>query len=85
MKSGETLEKSKNIDIVVFDKTGTLTEGKPQVTDVIALETSQTKDHILTLGSTLSKNSHHPLSQAVTQYTDDLVDMIQIHDFQEIS
>ena len=37
IKSGEVLEKSKKIDVVVFDKTGTLTEGKPKVTDVLVM------------------------------------------------
>ncbi|MBM5782832.1 MAG: HAD-IC family P-type ATPase, partial [Pelagibacterales bacterium] len=37
VKSGEALEKLKDIDVVVFDKTGTLTLGKPQLIDVFLL------------------------------------------------
>lgn len=70
IKSGETLEKSKTIDVVVFDKTGTLTEGKPQVTDLIAVDWKESS--ILAVATALSKNSHHPLSQAVVQYSEEL-------------
>ena len=40
IKSGEVLEKSKKIDVVVFDKTGTLTQGKPKVTDIVSLKSN---------------------------------------------
>lgn len=35
------------VSTVIFDKTGTLTKGKPEVTDIIALE--GTKDELLSL------------------------------------
>ena len=35
IKSADILEKIKSIDTIVFDKTGTLTSGKPQVRDLI--------------------------------------------------
>ena len=38
IKSAEALEITHSIDTVVLDKTGTVTQGKPVVTDVIALE-----------------------------------------------
>jgi Cu+-exporting ATPase len=41
IKGGEALETAHKINAVVFDKTGTITEGKPEVTDVIVLETNK--------------------------------------------
>lgn len=38
IKGGESLETAGRIDILAVDKTGTLTEGRPQLTDVIALQ-----------------------------------------------
>lgn len=83
IKSGETLEKSKKIDVVVFDKTGTLTQGKPQVTDVVAVDGDDME--IVAMGAYLSASSHHPLSQAVVLYAGDAVSSITLDAYQEIS
>ncbi len=65
-KSGEALEAMGKVNVIVFDKTGTLTEGKPQVTDVIALAGSD-ENRILQLASAAEKNSEHPLAKAILQ------------------
>lgn len=82
IKSWATLEKSQKIDAVVFDKTWTLTTGKPQVTDVISLK--GTASQILDLAVSLSRQSHHPLSQAVVAHTNNQ-NYLDLVDFQEIS
>ena len=38
IRSGEALERAYKLDTIVLDKTGTLTRGKPQVTDVVAVD-----------------------------------------------
>ncbi len=38
IKNAESLERAAHIQTVVLDKTGTITEGRPAVTDVVALE-----------------------------------------------
>lgn len=64
IKSGEALETAHKIGTIVFDKTGTITEGKPAVTDVLALG-DMTKDELLRLAASAERGSEHPLGQAI--------------------
>jgi len=64
IKSGEALENARRITTVVFDKTGTLTEGKPKVTDVVALAKIARKD-LLRYAAIAEKRSEHPLADAI--------------------
>lgn len=64
IKDAATLEQASKIQAVVLDKTGTLTEGKPKVTDVIALSPFS-EDDILRLEGAAEAKSSHPLSKAV--------------------
>ncbi len=68
IKSAEALEIAHKIKTIVVDKTGTITEGKPSVTDVRPI--NPMKDyHLLALAASIEKNSEHPLSEAVCEYT----------------
>jgi len=63
-KGGEHIEIAGKVNTIVFDKTGTLTEGKPAVTDIIALD--QMDNHeLLRLAAIAEMGSEHPLAQAV--------------------
>ncbi len=64
IKSGEALENARRITTVVMDKTGTLTEGKPKVTDVVALGKTARKD-LLKYAAIAEKRSEHPLADAI--------------------
>lgn len=66
LKSGEALEQAKNIDTIVLDKTGTITQGKPQITDIVALTVSS--QELLALTMALEKASQHPLATAIVDY-----------------
>jgi Cu+-exporting ATPase len=66
IKGGESLEKAYKLTTVVFDKTGTLTRGEPHVTDVLALDGSNTA-HVLTIAASLEAVSEHPLAEAVVE------------------
>ncbi len=72
IKTGETFEKSKQINTVIFDKTGTLTEGKPKVTQIVWSKILQKKEHEQNLHleniTALESLSEHPLAQAVVDY-----------------
>ena len=63
-KGGEHIEIASKVDTVVFDKTGTLTEGKPSVTDIIALDQIDNRQ-LLRLAAIAEFGSEHPLAQAI--------------------
>ncbi len=80
-KSAEALENMHNIDTVVFDKTGTITEGRPQVTDIIAMGVSE--EELLKIAGAIEKKSEHPLSVAISTRCEglkltDVTDFVQI-------
>ena len=65
MKSGESLQRAKEIDTVVLDKTGTITEGKLQVMQIVEIDKTYTKEQLLALSAALESRSEHPLAEAV--------------------
>jgi P-type Cu+ transporter len=67
IKNGEALERGSKVDVVVLDKTGTLTEGRPKVTEVVALTPEITPDTVLSLAASLERLSEHPLGQAIVR------------------
>ena len=67
IKNAESLEKLSVVDTIVFDKTGTITKGKPEVTDMVVLDNSLTKEEILKYAGSAEKMSEHPLAQAIVE------------------
>ena len=63
IKSAEALETAHKLTTVIFDKTGTLTKGKPEVTDIIALDGKEAD--VLKYAAIVEKGSEHPLADAV--------------------
>ena len=63
-KEATSLEQASRIQAIVFDKTGTLTEGKPRVTDVVALPPFD-EDTLLAFEAGAETRSGHPLARAV--------------------
>ena len=80
IKGGEYLENAGKITALALDKTGTLTEGRPAVTDVIALQpepayagvagqapaaASAGRAEVLRWAAIAESGSEHPLAQAI--------------------
>ncbi len=64
VKGAEVLEGLNRIDVAAFDKTGTLTEGRPSVTDVLAVGDADAEQG-LRLAAALENYSEHPLASAI--------------------
>ncbi len=64
VKEAEALERMAAVDTLIVDKTGTLTEGRPRLTDAIALGTLSS-DEVLALAAALERGSEHPLAEAI--------------------
>jgi Zn2+/Cd2+-exporting ATPase len=63
IKGGAALETLGKVRTIAFDKTGTLTIGKPQVTDIIAIE--GTEDDVLAKAAAVERGSSHPLGLSI--------------------
>ncbi|MDD2423299.1 MAG: heavy metal translocating P-type ATPase [Candidatus Cloacimonetes bacterium] len=63
IRSGEALQRMKDVDTILFDKTGTLTHGKPELIKTHSLK--GTDDDNLSLAHSLESLSEHPLALAI--------------------
>ncbi|MEG9298236.1 heavy metal translocating P-type ATPase [Mangrovibacillus sp. Mu-81] len=69
IKGGTFLEKAGGITAIAFDKTGTLTEGKPKVSEIKALTTSE--NELLSIALTLEDYSTHPIAQTIVEFANE--------------
>jgi Cu+-exporting ATPase len=67
IKNAEALEAFEKVDVVIVDKTGTLTEGKPRLTEVVALAEDVSEDELVRLAGSIERASEHPLADAIVQ------------------
>ena len=65
MKGGESLQRMAEVTTLAFDKTGTLTEGRPAVTDVLAI--AGTPEALLRRVAAVERWSEHPLAEAIVR------------------
>jgi Cu2+-exporting ATPase len=85
IKNAATLENTSRLTAVVLDKTGTLTEGKPKVTDVIALGDFSESD-VLSYEAGVESGSNHPLAKAIVEETKQRkIDAAVIENFESIA
>ncbi|WP_064707369.1 heavy metal translocating P-type ATPase [Rhizobium bangladeshense] len=64
IKDAEALERFSKVDTLIVDKTGTLTEGKPVLTDIVAVGNVE-ENRLLSLAASLERGSEHPLAEAI--------------------
>ena len=63
-KNAAQLEAIGQVKAIAFDKTGTLTMGKPQVVQVMAVETT---DRLLQVAAAIESMSEHPIGAAIVR------------------
>lgn len=70
IKGADSLELAHKIQAIILDKTGTLTEGKPTVTEFVAVRGTENGNEIelLKLAAAVENRSEHPLAEAVVRY-----------------
>ncbi|MFH1907809.1 MAG: cation-translocating P-type ATPase, partial [Chloroflexota bacterium] len=68
VKGGVHLENLGRLKAIAFDKTGTITHGRPEVTDVVAMNNERmNNEQLLGLAAGIESRSGHPLAQAVVR------------------
>jgi len=84
IKGGKYLELLARADVLLIDKTGTLTLGKPQITDVVALN-GLPDSEILALAASTERYSEHPLAETVRAAAREQgLTLAEPHDFEAI-
>jgi Cu+-exporting ATPase len=63
MRTGEAFQGYRLVTHVVLDKTGTITQGRPQVREVIPVNSSE--EELLAITAAAESSSEHPLAQAI--------------------
>ncbi len=63
-RGGDALQQLRSVRVVALDKTGTLTEGRPEVTDIVAVGELD-KGRLLALAAAVEQDSEHPLAHAI--------------------
>jgi Cu+-exporting ATPase len=66
IRTGAAIQTLKDVKIVVFDKTGTITKGRPEVTDVVAVNGSDERT-LLRLAASVERGSEHPLGRSIVE------------------
>jgi Cu+-exporting ATPase len=64
-RSSESLERTRDLRVVVLDKTGTITRGEPAVLEVVAADGDE--DRLVRWAASAEQWSEHPLGEAVVR------------------
>lgn len=85
IRNATALEILHKVDTVVIDKTGTITEGRPDVTDIIILNSKFNEIESLRILASIESFSEHPISSAIIKKSKDKnIDLLDAKDFKAI-
>jgi Cd2+/Zn2+-exporting ATPase len=70
IKGGAFLEAVGKLKALAVDKTGTITEGRPRVTRVVSIDSTDEAE-IVWIAAAIDTHSDHPLAQAVVEYAEE--------------
>jgi Cd2+/Zn2+-exporting ATPase len=71
IKGGAFLEAIGQLKALAVDKTGTITEGRPRVTRVVPVNSTD-ETEIVRIAASIDTHADHPLAQSVLQYAQEL-------------
>ncbi|MFN5047737.1 heavy metal translocating P-type ATPase [Roseateles sp.] len=71
IKGGLYLEQGRHLKTIALDKTGTLTEGRPVLSEALALEPALERGQVLHIAASLAALSTHPASAAIVAAHED--------------
>ena len=85
IKGGEALQRAGDVQVIVLDKTGTVTEGRPTVTDIVAVPgspyaTPNGSNDLLALVAGLEAASEHPVASAIVRAARDRGLTLAVHE-----
>ena len=83
IKGGRPLEDLGVLTALAFDKTGTLTEGKPKLTEVVAVGDVK-EDELLKIAVAVESLSDHPLAKAVVRDGKERLDGADVPDAKDL-
>jgi Cu+-exporting ATPase len=84
-REAAAIEMLSRVDTLILDKTGTITEGRPRLTDVVAVH-GYDEAEVLAFAASLEAASEHPLARAVLEGTKLRgVALREIRDFESVT
>jgi Cu2+-exporting ATPase len=83
VKDRLSLERMRNVDIVLFDKTGTLTAAEHELSDLVAADGDD--QALLALAAAVESDSEHPLARAVVRAARDAGDIPRATEFRSMT
>lgn len=86
IKGGLYLEQGRHLKTIALDKTGTLTEGRPVLSEALALEPALERGQVLHIAASLAALSTHPASAAIVAAHDtETLPLLAVDSFESLA